>query len=280
VLDAWRALGCFRPRAVFATGGYASVPVAAAAWLRRIPVLVYLPDVHPGWAVRLIERFSTRIATTSEAALRYLPRKKTVVTGYPVRPDFHAVRREAARERMGVPPKVACILVLGGSSGSRDLNRGLARHLPQFTQLGEVVHSSGPAFAPELRRLAERLPEPNRSRYHLHPYLDDVPAAMAAADICITRAGASVLGELPAASLPAVLVPGPFSDQERNARFLESRGAAVVVPNDRINEKLLPVVHSLLTSPERLIAMRKGMSDLARPDAAARLAKLLLEVAA
>lgn len=280
LLDAWRVLGGFQPRAVFATGGYASVPVVVAARLRRVPVLLYLPDVHPGWAVRFLARFATRIATTSEAALAHLPPKKTIVTGYPVRPGFFTAQRPTARARMGVPPQELCILVLGGSSGSRDLNRAIARHLPQFTQLAEVIHSSGPAFEPELRRLAEHLPEPNRRRYHLYPYLDDMPSAMAAADLCITRAGASTLGELPAAALPAVLVPGPFSDQERNARFLAARGAAVVVPNERLHDALLPSVRDLLTSPDRLNAMRKAMHALARPDAAARLAWLLREVAA
>jgi UDP-N-acetylglucosamine--N-acetylmuramyl-(pentapeptide) pyrophosphoryl-undecaprenol N-acetylglucosamine transferase len=277
--QAWQALGRFRPRAVFATGGYASVPVAVAARLHRIPLVVYLPDVHPGWAVRFLSRFATRIGTTSERALEHLPRAKTVVTGYPVRQGFAAIGRQEARNRLGLPPRVAGVLVLGGSSGSRDLNRAVARHLPQFVQMGEVIHSCGPAYEHELRRLAEHLPEDRRRRYHLFAYLDDVPAAMAASDVAVTRAGASTLGELPAAALPAVLVPGPFSDQERNARFLEECGAAVVVPNDRLDD-LLPTVREILSSPDRLVAMRRAMHDLARPTAAADLAKLVLEVAA
>lgn len=277
--QAWREIGRFHPRAVFATGGYASVPVAVAAWLRRVPVLVYLPDVHPGWAVRFLARIATRIATTSERALASLPRHKTVVTGYPVRPGFFAVRRAAAREQLGIPPKVPCVLVLGGSSGSRDLNRAVARHLPHFTALAELIHSSGPAYEPELRRLAERLPEHQRRRYHLYPYLEDVPSAMAASDLCVTRAGASTLGELPAMALPAVLVPGPFSDQERNARFLTERGAALTLANEELHN-LFAVVRDLLTNPQRLVEMRRAMQSLARPDAASRLATLLLEVAA
>jgi UDP-N-acetylglucosamine--N-acetylmuramyl-(pentapeptide) pyrophosphoryl-undecaprenol N-acetylglucosamine transferase len=278
-LQAWQALGRFRPRAVFATGGYASVPVAAAARMRRVPVLVYLPDVHPGWAVRLLARFAERIAITSERASEELPPGKTVVTGYPVRPGFFEVQREEARARMGIPSRVPCVLILGGSSGSRDLNRAVARHLPQFTALAEVIHSSGPAYEPELRRLAERLPETQRNRYHLYPYLEDVPAAMSASDLCVTRAGASTLGELPAIGLPAVMVPGPFSDQERNARFLEERGAAVTLANDDL-DRLLPTVRDLLTDPDRLTAMRRAMATLVHRDAAAHLARLLLEVAA
>ena len=277
--QAWRALGRFRARSVFATGGYASVPVAVAARLRSVPIVVYLPDVHPGWAVRLMAHFAARVATTSERALPHLPREKTVVTGYPVRSAFFAISRPAARERLGLPPRAPVLLVSGGSSGSRDLNRAVARHLPQFLSLAHVVHSCGPAFAPELRRLAARVPRDDlRQRYHLYAYLDDMPAAMAAADVAVLRAGASTLGELPATGLPAVLVPGPFSDQELNARYLAERGAAVALPNDRLDD-LLPTVQALFTDPERLRAMRGAMRDLARPQAAADLAQLLLEVA-
>lgn len=277
-VQAWRILGRFRPRAVFATGGYASVPVGIAASARRIPLVVYLPDVHPGWAVRLLARVAARVATTSERALAQLPTGKTVVTGYPVRREFFEVTRPEAREQMGLPPRLPVLLVSGASSGSRDLNRAVARHLPQFLALCEVVHTSGPAFEDELRRLAERVPESLRPRYHLYGYLDDMPAAMAAADLAVMRSGASTLGELPAAGLPAVLVPGPFSDQERNARYLHEQGAALVLPNDEL-DTLFAVVRSLFTDPARLAAMRRAMSALARPDAAERLAGVLLEIA-
>ncbi len=279
VTQAWRILGRVRPQAVFATGGYASVPVAVAAYLRRIPLLLFLPDVHPGWAVRFLAHFATRIATSTDQALAALPRARTVVTGYPVRAAFFAVDRPGARARLDLPPAEPVVLVAGGSSGARDLNRAVARHLPQFLRMAHLVHISGPPFEAELRRLAERLPAPLRARYHLFGYLEDMPTAMAAADVAVLRAGASTLGELPASGLPAVLVPGPFSDQERNARYLAERGAAVVVDNAMVDH-ILTAVHDLLRAPERLAAMRRAMTALARPTAAADLARLLLEVAA
>ena len=102
--------------------------------------------------------------------------------------------------------------------------------------------------------------------------------AFGAADLAVCRSGASTLGELPAAGLPAVLVPGPFSDQERNARFLEERGAAVTLPNDQIDD-LYPLVQRILSNPEGLAGMRRAMGALARPGAADELATLLREVA-
>jgi UDP-N-acetylglucosamine--N-acetylmuramyl-(pentapeptide) pyrophosphoryl-undecaprenol N-acetylglucosamine transferase len=282
VTQAWRILGRFRPLAVFATGGYASIPVAVAARARRVPVLVYLPDVRPGWAVRALARIATRLATTSGEALAHLPAAKTTVTGYPLRSSFFATTRQTARERLGlthVRPNEPLILVTGGSSGSRDLNRAVARHLPQLLRLGHLLHISGPPYEDELKNLAGLLPEDLRTRYHLYGYLDDMPAAMWASDLAIMRSGASTLGELPATGLPAVLVPGPFSDQSHNAAYLQGRGAAVVIPNDQVETALFPTVQALVTDPARLSSLRRSMSALARPDAAQTLANLLLEVA-
>ena len=103
--QAWRLLGRHRPDVVFATGGYASVPVGIAARWRRRPLLVYLPDVRPGWAVRLLSRLATRIATTTERALSELPAGKADVVGYPVREAFWSANREEARRRLGLDRK-------------------------------------------------------------------------------------------------------------------------------------------------------------------------------
>lgn len=278
VAAASRLLGRLRPDAVFATGGYASVPVALAARARGIPVVVYLPDVYPGWAVRLLARIATRVGTTSEAALPHLPAGKSVVTGYPVRAEFFTLDRPTARGRLHLPPRVPVLLVSGGSSGSRDLNAAVAHHLPQFSRLAHVVHLCGQSHVEEFLKLRGRMKEELHDRYRPVAYLDDMPAALHAADLAVMRAGASTLGELPATGVPAVLVPGPFSDQARNAHFLEQRGAAMTLANDEL-DTLFPTVRDLLTRPDRLTAMRGAMRSLARPEAAAELARLVLEVA-
>lgn len=279
--QALRLLVRFRARVVFATGGYGSVPVALAAAIRRVPLILFLPDVYPGWAVRVTARLASRLATTTEAALEFLPHERTVVTGYPVRPEFFAIDRYRAKERTGLPPGGPVLLVTGGSSGAVALNSAVARHLPQFTTLATVVHLTGRADEARMRSYRERLTESQRARYHVHAYHDDMPALMASADLAITRAGASTLGELPAVGLPAVLVPLDLSDQERNARYLESQGGAITIPNDEAPERLYPAVDMILKEPEtRLAAMRRAMTALARPDAARAIARLIVEAAA
>ncbi|HEX5479117.1 MAG TPA: UDP-N-acetylglucosamine--N-acetylmuramyl-(pentapeptide) pyrophosphoryl-undecaprenol N-acetylglucosamine transferase, partial [Dehalococcoidia bacterium] len=100
----------FRPDAVFATGGYASVPVGVAARVLRRPLVVYLPDVTPGWAVRLLSRLATRMTTTSEAAVPHLPAGRTSVVGYPVRAQFWSYDRASARRALGLPAGATVVL--------------------------------------------------------------------------------------------------------------------------------------------------------------------------
>jgi UDP-N-acetylglucosamine--N-acetylmuramyl-(pentapeptide) pyrophosphoryl-undecaprenol N-acetylglucosamine transferase len=278
-VQAMRLVQRFRPDVVFATGGYGSVPVAIAASVRRVPLVVFLPDVYPGWAVRVMARLASRLATSTEAALEFLPLGRTSVTGYPVRRAFFETDRHRGRERMGLPPRVPVLLVSGGSSGAVSLNTAFARHLPQFTTLAYVVHVTGRRDEARLLRYRGRLGVEQQARYRVYGYLDDMPAAMASADLAITRAGASTLGELPAVGLPAVLVPLDLSDQARNARFLEAQGGAVVIANDDAPARLYAAVDAILKDPERLAAMRRAMTALARPQAARDIARLVIEAA-
>lgn len=279
-VQAWRLVGRFRPDVVFATGGYASVPVGIAARLRRRPLLVYLPDVTPGWAVRLLSRLATRIATTAERSFEHLPRGKATATGYPVRAAFFSAQRIEARQKLGLAEGARVLLVSGASQGAHRLNVAVGEQLEGLLELGHVLHLTGRSDEAELRARREALPEATRERYHVFGYMDSMADAMVAADLAVMRAGASVLGELPAAGLPAVLVPGVYEgwDQSPNARYLEEQGAAIVLENDKL-ERLSDVVRELLSDTERRSAMGAAARGLAQPEAAQRIARLVRETA-
>jgi UDP-N-acetylglucosamine--N-acetylmuramyl-(pentapeptide) pyrophosphoryl-undecaprenol N-acetylglucosamine transferase len=282
VIESMNILGGFRPNAVFATGGYASVPVGVAARLRRKPLVVYLPDVTPGWAVRLLARLATRIATTSEESIGQLPAAKTTVTGYPVRDAFWSTTREGARSRLGLPADANVLLVTGASQGAQRINDAVFHQLDALLEVAHIIHLTGAnGEAAAMARRDELSPEA-RERYHVFGYLDDMPAAMAAADLAVMRAGASVLGELPAAGLPAVLVPGEYEgghNQWPNARYLASEGAAVTLANDDLDQ-LGEVITNLLADQPRRTYMRESLQRLARPDATQRIAAIVREAAA
>lgn len=278
VVEARAALRAFRPDAVFATGGYASMPVVLAARLSGIPIVVFLPDVFPGWAVRVGSRLATRVAASTEAPLPLLPREKTEVCGYPLRFQFATANREGARRSLGLGHGNV-LLISGASSGSRALNDAVLRNLPVILGDFEVLHLTGVADEERVLRARDALPDALRRRFHVRGFLDEMACAMSAADLAVMRAGASCLGEPAAAGLATILVPGPFSDQRRNAEFVASRGAAILLDQSSLATDLLPTLRRLAASPQRLAAMRAAAQGLARPNAADTLATMLIEAA-
>jgi UDP-N-acetylglucosamine--N-acetylmuramyl-(pentapeptide) pyrophosphoryl-undecaprenol N-acetylglucosamine transferase len=271
--QAWHAAAVDRPSAALVTGGYVSVPVALAAWLRRIPLLVYLPDVRPGRAVATIAKIADCVAVTVPEACGELPAGKCVVTGYPVRPALRAVDRAAGRAALGLAADRPVLLVFGGSQGARRLNEAVVAAAPELLGRCQVVHLTGPKDLAAVRAARGELPGELARHWHAHEYLHDaeMAAALAGSDLAVCRAGAATLGELPAVGLPAVLVPLPISGghQAPNARVLEAAGAAEVVPDAELDgPRLLAVVGSLLGSPGRLAAMAEAMARLDRPGAA------------
>ena len=274
-----RMLEAERPGAVFATGGYAAAPVGRAAKQAGIPLVVFLPDATPGWAVKFLARYATTVACAVDSALDALPRAKCVVTGYPLRAQFAEATREEGQRRFGLDTSLPTVLVAGGSLGARAINDAVVAALPAWLEAAQVVHICGRAEESRLAELARGLPERFHSRYHLLGYTEEMAYAMAAADIAVMRAGASTLGELSASGLPGIVIPGAFSDQSANAEYLAQRGAAVHLPQARIAE-LDTLVLELLRSDDRRGAMAQAMRGLARPDAAEHLATIVRDLAA
>lgn len=285
VAQAWRILRDFRPDVVLATGGYASVPVAVAAWLRRCPVLVYLPDAQPGLAVRFLSRLAARVAVSFDAAQAYFDPGKTVVTGYPVRPALFSEMesRPAARERLGLASGVKTLLILGGSRGAHSINVAINEGLEKLLGLAQIIHVAGEGDSTWLQERRDKLPVELRQRYHLYTYLhEEMVPALLAADLAVARAGAATMGEFAAVGLPSILVPYPYSGrhQEANADFLASHGAARKVLDGSLAGDLLQAVETLLCDEGALRSMAGNARKLARPDAAQAIARQLVSLAA
>jgi UDP-N-acetylglucosamine--N-acetylmuramyl-(pentapeptide) pyrophosphoryl-undecaprenol N-acetylglucosamine transferase len=275
---ALRVVDCFRPHVVLATGGYVSTPAVLAARLRGIPSVVYLPDVVPGWAVRVLSRVATVVATTTSEARHHLG-GSVVVTGYPVRPTFQPRDAAASREAFRLAPDLFTLTVVGGSLGATRLNDAVLGGIARLLERGQVIHITGRADYQRIANASAALPPERRRRYHPVAYLDaEMPIALAAADLIVSRAGASVLGEHPAVGRGSLLVPGPFSSQIKNAEYLVRQGASELVPNERSPE-VVDRALALSNQPERLAAMAAAARSLARPEAAAALGRLVLELA-
>jgi UDP-N-acetylglucosamine--N-acetylmuramyl-(pentapeptide) pyrophosphoryl-undecaprenol N-acetylglucosamine transferase len=275
-----RLLRSFQPDALFFTGGYVAAPVAIAG--RQIPTLAFVPDIKPGFALRLVARFADRIAVVSDASRQYFKRPERVrVTGYPLRKELAKWNRGVARAHLGLSPDLPVLLVFGGSKGARSINQALITALPQLLKHVQIVHVSGQLSWTEVEEAARSLPEHLAARYHAFPYLhNDMGAALAAADLVVSRAGASTLGEFPLFGLPAILVPIPFEQhlQHLNAAYLEKRGAALILKDSEMADHLVATVLSLLQDDSRREQMAQAMSRLAVPKAANKIAALLREL--
>ena len=261
---------------------------AASRARPRVPLLIYLPDLTPGQAIRLTSRLAAAVAVSFPEVAPYFP-GKAVVTGYPVRAELLMARKDTARAALNLRPDLPVLLVFGGSRGSHSINQALLAALPQLLPICQVVHISGqldwPAIGDAGTRIAAEVAAKTGEadvRYHPYPYLhDEMVQALAAADLVIARAGASVLGEFPAVGLPSILAPYPYAGQHQdaNAAYLADRGAALVMPDGELADRLAPTVLSLFTEPERLAAMAAASRRLARPEAAAAIAQELRQLA-
>jgi UDP-N-acetylglucosamine--N-acetylmuramyl-(pentapeptide) pyrophosphoryl-undecaprenol N-acetylglucosamine transferase len=264
-----------RPHAMLTTGGFVAGPVAIACWLRRVPIVLYLPDVEPGQAVKFVARFATKIAVTTDDSRCYFPASKVVVTGYPTRSDFGQADRGAAVRHFGLAANRKTILVTGGSKGARSLNRAVGSILEPLLAKHQIIHISGAMDMAEVRARRERLPDNLKQYYHVFEYVHEMGLALAGADLVVSRAGASILGEYPLFGLPSILVPYPHAwrYQRVNAETLVKRGAAIQLDDATLDRTLLPALERLLNDEAQLQAMGAAARALRRSDSAAALAR-------
>jgi UDP-N-acetylglucosamine--N-acetylmuramyl-(pentapeptide) pyrophosphoryl-undecaprenol N-acetylglucosamine transferase len=278
MLASRKILRDFQPDVLFFTGGYVAGPMAFAG--RRVPTLLYVPDIEPGLALKSLSRFADRIAVSAEDSQKYFKRK-VIVTGYPVRPEIKAWTRENGRTALKLDDDLPVLLVVGGSKGARTINQALVPQLPSLLDKVQIVHLTGQLDWEAVETARNGLTSAQKKRYQVYPYLHEkMGAALATADLVIARAGASTLGEFPFFGLPAVLVPYPYAwrYQKVNADYLAQRGAAILVRDELLQVELLQVVKDLLNNPSKRMAMQTAMRRLERPRAAEAIAEQLLEL--
>ena len=281
VFDALTLMLNYRPQVVFLTGGYVSAPVGIAAWLTRRPIVLLQPDIEPGWTLRVLAPLASRICVTHARSTERYRDGRAVVTGYPVRSGFENLDKPLARAHFQLNGGPA-LLVTGAVRGAQRINDAIADRLEQWLSQTQLIHISGANDFERLTRMREQLPAKLRSRYRLYAYMsDEMPLAMAACDLAVSRAGASVMGEYPAAALPAVLAPlGEAGGHQRyNAQLMADAGGAVVIDNERVRDELFGLTTALLADQARLQSMRDAMVGLRRTDAARRIAELIVGVA-
>ena len=281
-IDAWRILSRRTPDVVMGVGGYSSGPVVLAAILRRIPTLVLEQNAVPGLTNRLLARAVDAAAVTFEETVTYFGRRG-IVTGNPVRAEFFDAQAgnqpAPAAARGAAAPRV---LIFGGSQGAHAINMAMVEAAPKL-----AAHPGGLAITHQTgeRDLAHVRDEYRRAglEARVEPFLFAMDREVKAADLVVSRAGATTLAELTAAARPALLIPLPTAaddHQRKNAEVLARAGAAEVIDQrvltgDRLADRII----ALVADAPRRAQMAQAARAFARPDAARAIADKVLELA-
>jgi UDP-N-acetylglucosamine--N-acetylmuramyl-(pentapeptide) pyrophosphoryl-undecaprenol N-acetylglucosamine transferase len=293
LVQSWRLLRQLQPDVIFVKGGFVGVPVGLAAAALGIPFVTHDSDAIPGLANRIIARWAARHAVALPEEVYDYPIDLTITTGIPVQKEFKPVTDELKkkyRKELGIAGSSRVLFIIGGGLGSQTVNRGVADIVPHL--LSEwpdlhVVHIAGRANETEMGELyASLLTETQQKRVWVYGYLNDVYRYSGAADIVVTRAGATNLAEFALQGKACIVVPSPFltgGHQLKNARYLEDKHAALVLDERELKEdanRLAKQVSQLLANSNEREALGKALTAFGHPDATQKLAELLLATAA
>jgi UDP-N-acetylglucosamine--N-acetylmuramyl-(pentapeptide) pyrophosphoryl-undecaprenol N-acetylglucosamine transferase len=290
IWQSWRLMAKIRPGIVFSRGGFVSVPVALGAALRRVPYITHDSDSVPSLANRLISRWAILHAVALPANVYPYPPDKTVTTGIPLNKNFvplNAKLRTAYREEIKVPNNSKLLFVIGGGLGAQRVNLAVAEAVPHLLQEFEdlrVVHSAGRNNQAEVAELyRQNLGGKEQGRVRVFGFINDVYRYSGAADLVITRAGATNLAEFAVQGKACVVIPSAFlvgGHQLKNARYLADQQAAAVIKEDDLAadpNRLAKQVSRLLNDDKKRDDLGGRLAGFAKPDAAADIAKLILD---
>lgn len=267
----------FRPTVIFSKGGYVSVPVCLMGWLFRIPIVLHESDRTLGRANRLLLCFARHLcigtpqkelAESEKIARLRIP---VTATGNPIRRYLLRGSHDAGKSLTGFSGKKPVLLIIGGSQGSRALNEAVREHLTLLLDFCDIIHLTGRGKGQEVQH----------ARYFVRAWVESELADLyALASIVLSRAGASVIAELSALGKTMVIVPLPeiaHGHQGANAHFLEVAGAVLVLPQEHLRERLVPTVCELAKNENKRKELGEHLHAFAVPNAAEKIAQILLE---
>jgi UDP-N-acetylglucosamine--N-acetylmuramyl-(pentapeptide) pyrophosphoryl-undecaprenol N-acetylglucosamine transferase len=280
LLQSLTIISRFRPRVVVGTGSYVAGPVLFAASLMRIPVVVHESNSYPGITTKMLARRATRVFLTYDETKRWLARGENVETvGNPTRNDLQGIERNEALTLFGFKPGKKTVLVFGGSLGAASINAAVGNILSALLGSGlQIIWQTGARYDEALRALGTLPAESVWAR----PFIDTMGHAYAAADLVVCRAGATTLAELTRLGKPAILVPYPHAAEDHqtiNARTLVDAGAAELIFDHELNEKLRESIIRLVNDARRLGEMSARALKLGRPNAGRVIAEKIIAIA-
>ncbi|MEW6060333.1 MAG: undecaprenyldiphospho-muramoylpentapeptide beta-N-acetylglucosaminyltransferase [Bacteroidota bacterium] len=266
-----------QPAVVIGTGGYVCGPMLFIASLMRIPTVVHESNSYPGVTTRMLAPRATKVFIAFEATKRWLPSTAAIErVGNPTRDELSTVSREEGCAYFNLDPKKKTVFVFGGSLGAASINAAMPKVIEEALKHDfQVIWQTGIQHVETATKYSET------ELIRIHPYIEHIEFAYAAADIVVSRAGATTLAELTRLGKPAILVPYPFAaanHQELNAQTMKEAGAAIVVHDAELPQRLSSEVVSLLFDRRRQEEMRKYSLALGKPDAAKEIVEKIFQL--
>ncbi|MHB8124315.1 MAG: undecaprenyldiphospho-muramoylpentapeptide beta-N-acetylglucosaminyltransferase [Desulfitobacteriaceae bacterium] len=275
----------FHPDLVVGTGGYVSGPVVLTAALFGVPTLLHEQNAFPGITNRILARVVRRVMVTFPESIEHFGVKKKIVkVGLPVRAEIGQISKAEGSRYFGLRPENKTILVTGGSRGARTLNQAMVTVLKNLVKRPEiqVIWATGKeTYQETIERLKHEDVAWECPQWKVVEYLEEIPQALACADLCIGRAGAASLAEIAVAGKASILIPYPHAaanHQEHNARAFALGGAAkIILDTDLDGEKLWQMINELISDSALLKSMSVAAKDLAQPEALTKIVNLCWE---
>ncbi len=278
------------PDVIFSTGGYAAFPTLYAARILTIPVVIYDADATPGRVTLWSAKFAKWIGTAHPEAATHFPenvRHKIARVGHPIRAEIEHPTKEGGYEFLKLDPSVPAVFIMGGSQGAQSINNVVLDAVKDLVTRYNVIHQSGMANVKEVTGIAKLIlkESPNQERYKAYGLLNTLAIRMAAgiATVIVSRAGSGSIFEIASWGIPAILVPIPIDvshDQTENAFSYARAGAAVVIEQRNLTQHVLTAeIDRLMNNPELRVTMSEAAQSYSRPQAAKKIANILLETA-
>ena len=272
----------FRPQVAVGVGGYASGPTLNKAAAMGIPCLIQEQNSYAGVTNKLLAKKAEKICVAYEGMERFFPAEKIILTGNPVRQALldTTITREDAIRSFGLDPEKKTILLVGGSLGARTINESMLRHLDLIKESDlQFIWQTGKFYSAEI---AERLKDQNLPNLKVTDFITDMGAAYRAADLVISRAGASSISEFCLIGKPVILVPSPNvaeDHQTKNALALSTRDAAIYIKDAEAPDILLQTAIETVHDDAKLKSLSENVLKLALPDSANIIAKEVINLA-
>ena len=286
IIRSIRYIKKYKPNAVFATGGYVSAPMIFACIITKTPYIMHDCDAMPGLVTRRLSKRAKYVTLAFENAKKYIPNKKSVVTGNPIREGFKTISKTEAKNTLGLSDNKVTLCIMGGSQGAKSVNNTTIELLKEFSQemnLQIIFQTGKKNYEDVIERVRQIYPSFEQDKnIIIRPYFEDMVSVLKSSDIVVSRAGSLSLSEICASDTTPILIPYPYAaanHQRINAKYLLDMGACIYIEDKELEpNRLRETIMELLNNPIKMNYLKQNASHLAKYNAAEEIVKLLKSI--